>query len=53
MRGVSIHLGDVCRILNVPTGGWDHYVKFEWPPFENMASALAITKKFSNDPYLT
>lgn len=34
MWGVSFTLvdEDVDRILDVPLGGWDHYVKFEWPP---------------------
>lgn len=32
--GVSMHLSvkDIARILGIPFGGWDHYVKFDWPP---------------------
>lgn len=36
------------RILQVPVGGLDHYVKFAWPPLNNMASTLDICRKFSS-----
>ncbi|KAG5575975.1 hypothetical protein H5410_056109 [Solanum commersonii] len=55
VQGISIHLvtEDISRILHVLNEGWDHYVKFEWPPLDNMASALDIFRKFLGRPSLT
>ncbi|KAF3671947.1 hypothetical protein FXO37_07755 [Capsicum annuum] len=46
MCGVFIHLlaEDIAHIIDIPLGGWDHYVKFEWPSLGNMASTLTITR---------
>lgn len=54
MRGVSVHLfaDDIARILGIPLGGWDHYVRFDWPSLNNLASTLTITKKFLGNPNL-
>lgn len=51
---VSIHLiiEDITRILDIPLGGWDHYVKFEWPPSDNMAKALSIINIIFGNPNL-
>lgn len=51
---MSIHLivENITRILDIPLGGWYNYVKFEWPPLDNMVYALAITRKFSGNPNL-
>lgn len=38
---------DIAHILNIPLGGWDHYVMFDWPSLDNMSSSLSITRKFS------
>lgn len=53
--GIQIKLtrADVVRILGVPSEGWSHYVKFTWPPLQNLPSALEITRKFSGIPTLT
>lgn len=54
MGGVSFTLvvEDVDHILDVTIGEWDHYVKFKWPPLDNMAFALTITMKFFGNPNL-
>lgn len=43
---------DIACIFGIPLGGWDHYVKFCWPPLNNMSLALAITRKFFGNPNL-
>lgn len=47
-RGISMQLTekDIARILDIPLKGWDHYMKFDLPSLDNMASNLAITRKF-------
>lgn len=40
---------DIARILSIPLGGWDYYVKFEWPLLDNLAAALAIIWKFPSN----
>lgn len=54
VRGVPINLvaEDLTRILNISIGGWGYYVKFEYPPLDNLASSLDISKKFSIYPHL-
>ncbi|KAH0655300.1 hypothetical protein KY285_030182 [Solanum tuberosum] len=42
----------ISRILGIPNLGWCHYVKREWPSLDGLPSALAISRKFSNDPTL-
>lgn len=44
---------DVAHILDITLGGWDDYVKFEWPSLDNMASILDITRKFFGNPNMT
>lgn len=55
VRGKSIHLKteDNARILGIPNVGWDHYVRHEWPPLDNLASTLEISRKFSGHPFLS
>ncbi|KAH0651785.1 hypothetical protein KY284_031697 [Solanum tuberosum] len=55
VRNTHIHLvpADVARILGIPSEGWGHYVKLEWPPLPNHTSPLSISKKFSSKPNLT
>ncbi|KAH0650452.1 hypothetical protein KY284_030364 [Solanum tuberosum] len=55
VRNTPIHLVpvDVARILGIPSEGWGHYVKLEWPPLHNHTSALSISRKFSTKPNLT
>lgn len=38
---------DVAYVLNISSEGWNHYVKYEWPPLHNLPLALEITRKFS------
>lgn len=54
MRGASINLmvDNISRILHISMGGWGHYVKFEWPPLDNLAFTLEISRKLFSDPYL-
>lgn len=54
MRGVAINLAtdNLARILDVPLGGWGLYVKFAWPPLDNLPSALEISRKFLGNPNL-
>lgn len=34
----TIHLlEDISRIVEISNEGWDHYIKNEWPPLDNMA----------------
>ncbi|KAH0653015.1 hypothetical protein KY289_030693 [Solanum tuberosum] len=55
VRNTPLHLvpADVARILGIPSEGWDHYVKLEWPALPNHSSSLAISRKFSSKPNLT
>ncbi|KAF3627650.1 hypothetical protein FXO38_28653 [Capsicum annuum] len=52
--GVFMYLAaeDEDRILKIPLRGWDNYMKFCWPSLDNMASTLAITRKFLGNPNL-
>ncbi|KAF3620793.1 hypothetical protein FXO37_33098 [Capsicum annuum] len=52
--GVFMYLAaeDEDRILEIPLRGWDNYMKFCWPSLDNMASTLAITRKFLGNPNL-
>lgn len=54
LHGVSFHLSveDVTCIVDIPLGGWDLYLKFDWPSLDNMSSILAITRKFLGNPNL-
>lgn len=54
VRRVSINLvaDDLAKILNIRMGGWGHYVKFKWTSLDNLASALDISRKFSENPHL-
>lgn len=51
VQGTPIVLttADVSYILGTPNVGWDHIMHHEWPPLENIASALKISRKFSKD----
>lgn len=51
IRGKSIALGvsEIGNILGIPAEGWAHYVCQEWPPLDNLPSALEITRKFSGN----
>lgn len=51
-KTINLYPADLGRILNVPTGGWRHYVKGSWPPLDNFPSALDISRKFSGNPLL-
>ncbi|KAH0748739.1 hypothetical protein KY290_027971 [Solanum tuberosum] len=55
VRSTPIHLVpvDVARILGIPSKGWGHYVKLEWPPLPTHTSSLSISRKFSSKPNLT
>lgn len=55
MRNTPIHLvhADVAQILGIPSEGWGHYVKLEWPPLPNQSSTLSISQKFSSQPNMT
>ncbi|KAG5595672.1 hypothetical protein H5410_036904 [Solanum commersonii] len=54
-RNTPIHLVpiDIARIFGIPSKGWGHYVKLEWPPLHTHTSALSISRKFSSKPNLT
>ncbi|KAH0750773.1 hypothetical protein KY290_030005 [Solanum tuberosum] len=41
------------QILGIPSEGWGHYVKLEWPPLPNQSSTLSISQKFSSQPNMT
>ncbi|KAH0773661.1 hypothetical protein KY290_010798 [Solanum tuberosum] len=54
VRNTPLHLvpANVAQILGIPSEGWNHYVKNEWPLFPNQSSALDICHKFSSKPTL-
>ncbi|KAH0709270.1 hypothetical protein KY284_010697 [Solanum tuberosum] len=44
VKNTLIHLvpADVARILEIPSAGWSHYVKLEWPLLPEKSSGLSI-----------
>ncbi|KAF3612970.1 hypothetical protein FXO37_36574 [Capsicum annuum] len=49
---MHLSIDDINGILGISLRGWDHYVKFDCPPLENMASTLSIARKFRANPNL-
>lgn len=52
VHSVFMHLfeGDVSLNLYVPLDSWDHYVKYDLNPQDNMVPTLSISRKFSRNP---
>ncbi|MCD7455538.1 hypothetical protein HAX54_028564 [Datura stramonium] len=42
----------IVQVPGVPHTSWKSYVRNKWPPLDRLSSALAITKKFDNNPSL-
>ena len=51
-KTINLYPAYLSRILHVPTGDWDHYVKGSWPPLDNLPSTIDISRKFSRNPHL-
>ncbi|KAF3664614.1 hypothetical protein FXO38_03068 [Capsicum annuum] len=49
---MNLYITDIARILHIYSGGWSHYIKGNWPPLDNLTSALEICRKFSGNPHL-
>jgi len=46
---VSFDVNELGEILGVPAEGYNDYTKLKWPSLENLPTALAITRKFSDN----
>lgn len=46
---VSFDVKELGEILGVPAEGYNDYTKLKWPSLENFPTALAITRKFSDN----